>query len=342
MLDSPAVSAVDDSAATSLGDGTVRVGFVTQLLWERYGGFWVELVKGAGATPVFATPEEAMGADERAAAEGFPGSSFRLAAAQAQALAGCDLVIVPRLNPESASQRGGAQDRWIADLPGALREAVPALGETLAVATFPDPDLESVAVGLLRRLLGDVAMVPRVWSRHRSSAERLAQGPAKAPRQRLERAAAGKLAAGGATGLIGQPWVLTQRLMARLSAGEQSYVSQLQLDPLRCREEGWRSDERLIDTDAEVLGAARILSRRAGVASLRFIADGPAPQISSTSDAWLAKRAAAGSHKPQTTWHLADAIAAHKPAPYEPASHGPWSRDLLDTLFHLPDDLPVD
>ena len=108
-----------------------------------------------------ATRAEAAAAFQRLPAERIPSASFMLAAAQAQALAECDLVVLPRLNPESSSQRGGAQDRWIADLPGALRSAVPALGETLAVAAYPDPAIESVAVSLLHRLLGDVAAAGR-------------------------------------------------------------------------------------------------------------------------------------------------------------------------------------
>lgn len=345
MLDSPAVqhdadtepprsqrlAGAGEPRPTTAKWSGLRVGFVTQLLWERYGRFWVDLVRGAGAKPVSATPEGSVAALERLAHDDFPASAFRLAAAQALALADCDLVIVPRLNPESDSQRGGAQDRWIADLPGALAAALPGVGEIVAVSAYPDTEIETQAVILLRRLLSDVGAVPRVWSRHRSAAERQARG---AVRQQRQRGDAGRLAAGGQTALIGQPWTLTPEVMARLATTDAAFVSQLELDPRRCREEGRRVDERLIDTDAEVLGAVRMLSRRAGVSALRIVVDGPSPTEVAASDAWLAKRAQETSHKPLQTWHLAAALGPGAAAAGDDATHG--------RPFHLPEELPVD
>ena len=336
MLDSAAVPAADfansrpDGQSTErkpagpLQPGALRVGFVTQLLWSRYGRFWVDLVTGAGAEPVFAPPEAVLAALPRFAQAPVPGANFRLSVAQAFVLADCDIVVLPRLNPDSPSQRGGAQDRWIADLPGAVQDIVGALGEVQAVAAYPDPDIESAAVGLLRRLLGDAATVPRVWSRHRRAAERQAEGSSSGRRRERERAAAGKLSVGGVTALVGQPWVVTPKVTARLEAADEKLVSQLSLDPERCREEGRRSDERLIDTDAEVIGAVRILSRRAGVSSLRFLVDAP---DGSATDAWLLKRAATTSHKPLEPWSLADALPA---------------AEFYESLLHSQHDLSVD
>ncbi|HZJ08887.1 MAG TPA: hypothetical protein VFD39_04275, partial [Trueperaceae bacterium] len=201
----------------SEGPGKIRVGFVTQLLWDRYGPFWHDLVSGAGATAVFPAREQVEASLVQLEEKPIPGGPFRLTAAQALALASCQLVVLPRLNPESGSQRGGAQDRWVADLPGAVSDTVAALGEVLAVAAYPDPDIETDAVLLLQRLLGDPGAAKRVWSRHRRAAERQAagQGPRRGERSR---ASARALAAGGATAVVAQPWLLNARVEERLLA----------------------------------------------------------------------------------------------------------------------------
>lgn len=316
MLDSPAVHATDNG-----GPGPLRVGFVTQLLWDRYGEFWRDLVVGAGAVAEFPRAErvkEALAADET---QGAPSVSFRLAVAQAAALTHCDLVVLPRLNPETDSQRGSAQDRWVADLPGAVADSVGSLEQVYGVAAYPDPEIETSAVLLLQRLLGDRAAVPRVWSRHRRAAER--QAVAR-PARGSGAAAARPLAAGGAVAVISQPWLLSEKLEARLRGEDERLVTQLSLDPARCRAEAWRVDDRLIGSDAEVLGAARILSRRAGVESLRFLLD-----EGSDSDAWLLRRLRQASHKPVEPWPWQQALGARGEA---------GAGDVVDVLLNLPVD----
>lgn len=310
MLDSPAVL----SENSKQEPGPVRVGFVTQLMWDRYGSFWVDLVAGAGAAPEFADRERVLDAFARLEERDLPGTAFRLAAAQALALAHCDLVVLPRLNPESNSERGSSQDRWIADLPGALADAVPALGETQAVATYPDPKIESSAVVLLQRLIGDSPSVPRVWARHKRAAESQSRLYARGSQPR---SIARPLSAGDATAVVAQPWLLTPELEERLSLEDPALVTQLALDPGRSREEGWRSDERLIATDAEVLGAARILSRRAGVARLKLLVDDP------SGSGWLLRRLSQASHKPVEPWPLEVALG---------------SEDLVASMLYLPVD----
>lgn len=313
MLDSPAVRDIDSGQ----GPSPLRVGFVTQLLWERYGPFWVDLVRGAGATAVFAAREQVAAALNQLAEKPIPGTAFRLAAAQALALADCDIVLLPRLNPESTSERGSSQDRWVGDLPGAITDVVAALGETHAVAAYPDPELETPAVLLLQRLLSDAASVPRVWSRHRRAAERQGAGEGTG---RSGRSGATKraLAGGAVTAVVAQPWLLTRNLEERILADDAPVVTQLALEPDRCRDEGWRSDDRLIATDAEVLGAARILSRRSGVARLRFLVD----EGTSSSD-WLARRLSQASHKVVEPWGLEAAIGRD---------------ELFDAMLYLPVD----
>ena len=277
----------------------MRVGFITQLLWPRYGRFWTNLVEGVGAEAVFAEPERTLGAfqDERLA--DVPGVAFRLAAAQALALQETDLIVAPQLNPESSSERGGAQDPWTASFPEMLAAslsglppvtAVPAsLGPALA---YPGLDPEPTAFRLLLSLSRDPAGVKRVWERNRAGLkEPLSPSPT------WERPAAKTLT----TGLIAQPWLLAA---IRLRPDDNSHlISQAQLAPALLREESWRVDPRLIATDAEVIGAARYLARRGSVERLEMIVD-----QTSGADAWLAKRIQRLIHKPLRLHYLQEML----------------------------------
>lgn len=271
-----------------LDSAPVRVGFVTQLLFERYGGFWRGLVAGAGATVVLPTREGVLAHADAIDPEQAPGLWFRLAAVQASSLADCDLIIVPELNPEADDVRGSSQDRWVADLAGALVDAVAGLPPLVPVATYPDAGIESRAVAMLQSLLHDAAAVTRVWARHRADASKLARShDARLTHSVIENSSLPSQA------LIGQPWAVTEAVMRAATAAGVTGLSQRAVASHRLREEGWSFDARLIPTDAEVVGAARILSRRAGVTGLRFLLDDEAG-----SDAWLARRVKQAVHKP--------------------------------------------
>ncbi len=220
--------------------------------------------------------------------------AFRLAAAQACALNGCDAVIVPSLNPDSGAQRGSAQDRWTADFAGALKDAVPGLPELRAVPATVDESLEGPAATLLSWLLREPAAVERVWSRHKGL---LAGG-----RWRREKAAAtpppanGDRRGGQAVGLVAQPWLITDRVAAAVGEaveGSGAVVDARRLRPERLREVGSRFEPRMLDSDAEVIGAARVLSGRGDVGRIVHLVDRASP-----SDAWLARRIREHSLKP--------------------------------------------
>ncbi len=264
----------------------MRVGFVTQLLWDRYGAFWRDLVEGGGAEPLFPEEEAVRRALAELPEDAAPSAPFRLALAQASALEEADLLVLPRLNPEGSSERGAARDRWIADLPGALVESLPGAPRHVAVSAYPDPAAESDAVTLLTELARGAAEVGRVWARFRVRAEHLAEGRAETNRAKgFDRAAARAFAHGDAVVYLAQPWLMTPEVARRLEGRDQRVVTQLAVDPARARDDGWRYDEKLVHTDAEVVGAARLLSRRAGVHEVRLLVD-----ESSESDAWLARR----------------------------------------------------
>lgn len=293
-----------------IDSSAVRIGLLTQLLWPRYGEFWLELIRAAGAEAVLPTTEGVRLALEDDAVNAVPTWGFRLAAAQARSLAqDVDMLVVPRLNGEEAARRGGAQEAFIADFPGALALALPGLPPLRAVPAELGDAVESDAVILLRDLLEGPAHVARLWARLQPSATTLAA-------RRTAGGGQGQPAGTSATALLAQPWLLNDALAAAVTREGEHLLRQDEFEPTRLREEGLRRDGDLIGTDAEVLGAARLLGRRAGVSGLRFVHD-PA----SGADAWLARRIERATHKPVELLALPDVLG---------------ELDPVDTLLNLP------
>jgi hypothetical protein len=261
----------------------MRIGVITQLLWRRYGPFWERLLREAGHEVVRAEPQtlSAVLGDARLAE--IPGLAFRYAAAQALALADCDYLLAPELNPNQESPRGSGQDPWIADFPHALGKALIGLPPVLAVPATLEAPVESLAIGLLHRLSHDAGRVRLAWERHRASA--------KPPRSSEPHIAVQPERP--TLGLLAQPWLLSPALSAQLARDGAIVISQGELPPALLRDEGRRVDPRLIDTDAEVIGAARYLGRKGGIDSLALVVD-----ETSGSDLWLAARIARMAHKP--------------------------------------------
>lgn len=276
----------------------MRVGFVTQLVWRRYGRFWLELVRGAGLEAVVARPAAVKERWPDAEKAGVPTVAFRLAAAQALALSDCDVIVVPMLLPETDVLRGAGQDPWVADFPAALRSSLPALPPLQGVPSWFDASVESRAVAFLRSFVRDPASVRRVLGRVRPHA----RPERREPPPPVRRQGAPTVA------VIGRPWVVNERLAAAVEGEGENLVWQHDLDEGELRAEGLRQDARLVDADAEVIGAARLLGRRAGVDSVRLVAD-----AESGADAWLASRISRATHKPFEVVTLQAALAGRDP-----------------------------
>ena len=261
----------------------MRAGFITQLLWPRYGPFWTKLVEGAGLEPVYAADDEVRRALSDPRLDEIPGTAFRLAGAQVLAL-DADVIFAPDLNPGESATRGGGQDAFIANFPEALATTLVGLPPIIGVpASLTGAGLESLVVSTLLGLTHNAGLVRRVWERHRTAA-RAPRRPD--PKWRV------RPSDGGTVGVIGQPWLVNDTL-ARRVAGEAHVVGQHQLDPAFLREEGRRVDDRLVGTDTEVLGAAHFLGRKGSVERLVMIAD-----ETSSVDAWLVSQVQRTAHKP--------------------------------------------
>ena len=256
----------------------MRVGFVTRLLWDRYGTFWRRMLASVGADVVLPEAEEVARWADDARLDAVSGVAFREAAVQALALAGCDRIVVPQLNPGYEGARGSAQDPFVADFPGALAQVIPGLPGLLAVPAELGLDaIEGRAIELLTLVAPTSAQVPRAWQKHRADAR-----PPRAPGVPPD-------VAGGArrsVALIGQPWHLPPEAESRYGTRAERLLSASRFAPSDLREEGWRIDPKLAPSDAEALGAARRLGRRPGIDLVRMVVD-----RSSGADAWLERRA---------------------------------------------------
>lgn len=255
----------------------VRVGFLTHLLWDRYGRFWAALAADVGAEVVRPTADAVLErlADRRVAQ--VDGVLPRLALASALALGDLDLLVAPRLNPEDGGRRGAAQDPWVADLPTMLERAAPGLPSVWAVPPDLAGAVDGAAVTFLHRLTPDAGLARRAWSRHRAEA-RPPRRPSAAP------SPAGSVR----VALLGQPWWTTPAVAAVLAGPGEHVTGPAHHDPGDLRVEGRRWDDGLVDSDAEALGALRRSARAAAVDRLRWLVDEDAP-----SDRWLLRRARA-------------------------------------------------
>lgn len=271
----------------------MRIGFITQLLWHRYGDLWTRLAQEVDAEPLFAEERLALEylRDERL--RDIPALSFRLAAAQALALQQVDLLIVPDLNAASDATRGAAQDPWIANFPETLATQVSGLPPIVAVPAGFEANLEGLVIETLLKVARDPARVRRAWERHRSHAKQ-----SRKPEPRWQkRASETQLIT-----VIHQPWLNPK---AFLTPKEGIHlIDQNELEPLSLQQEGQRFDEKLIMSDQEVIGAARLTARRGGVDKLIFVAD-----KHSGSDIWLSERIKKMSHKPLELFYLQDIVS---------------------------------
>jgi hypothetical protein len=276
----------------------MRIGFVTRLLWDRYGPFWRRLLDAAGADTVVADPERVASLDDDPRLDVVAGRAFREAAAEALALSSCDRIVVPELNPGYAGTRGSAQDPFVADFPGALAHGIPGLPGLLAVPADLDVDaVEGRAIAILSLVVPSPGAVRRVWQTHRADA--------RPPRP------AGLPPEGGVgsrtVALVGQPWHLNDDVVRVATRGSERLLSAGRIAPAEARAEGWRIDPKLAPSDAEALGAVRRLVRRPGVDVVRMVVD-----ASSGADAWLERRAReVASRRPFETIDLSELVPTH-------------------------------
>lgn len=293
----------------------MRIGFVTRLLWERYGPFWQRLLEAAEAEVVLPDPDRARAAQEDPRLAVVAGRAFVEAAAEAVALSECDRIVVPQLNPGYVGSRGSAQDPFVADFPGALAQSVPGLPVLEAVpAEAASAATEGRAIELLTRVAPAAGLVRRVWQTHRADA----RAPRASGTPALRRAGATRTVV-----LVGQPWHLRAGVEDRAGRPAEHVVSASRWPAAEARDEGWKIDPKLAPTDAEALGAIRRLGRRPDVDVVRMIVD-----RTSGADAWLERHARDLVRRPFETIDL-DALDVSDDA--DPGDAG--SADDADTLI---------
>jgi hypothetical protein len=274
----------------------MRVGFIKQLLWERYGNVWRALIEGVNAEVLEAEPAKVLAHFEAQSPSEIPGLPFRLAVAEALALSDADLLVVPDLNPNETILRGSGQDPWTASFPETLQR-IAGLPRVLKVPATLTGHLEPLVLETLLSVVRDPALVRRVWERALPSLK-----PKRHPEIRWARLPGQKETAA----VIGQPWLMTNHLSRLLGFPETQLVLQNQINPGLLREEAKRLEQRLVATDAEVLGAAHFFNRKGNVDKLIMMVD-----TTSGPDLWLEKHVRKIVSKPLEIIYLETIVSRH-------------------------------
>jgi hypothetical protein len=272
----------------------MRVGFVKQLLWERYGQVWITLVKGVDSDIL--EPDRDNVKHHFEAQPDSSGLCFRLAIAEALALSEADILIVPDLNPGETIARGGGQDPWIARFPEALQR-VAGLPPVIKVPASLEVTLEPLVLETLLSFKRDPNKVRLVWERVHPELK-----PKRYPEPRWNKLPGQKETAS----VIGQPWLITEQLLRLVPLPDTHVISQQQFSPASLREEAKRLEKPLIATDAEVLGAAHFLNRKGNIDKIVMIVDS-----TSGSDLWLEKQVRKIVTKPLEVIYLQGLLAEH-------------------------------
>lgn len=255
----------------------MRVGFLTTVLWQRYGPPWAAMVADLGAEVVLPDPEAVVQALDDPRAATAPSLLPRLCLAALAACGPCDLVVAPSLVDLEDGGPGSAQDPWIASLPEALERATPGAAAVLGVPGEGGPAVERAVMPALTRIHRDVGLARRAWERRRAALSRpLPRRPAS-PRV---------LDPGGRrVALVAHPWWLTPGGVELAGRGAGTVVGQHLLEPGEAREEGLRARADLVAPDAEAVGAARRFGRQGDVDVVRLLVDPDAP-----TSGWLERR----------------------------------------------------
>lgn len=278
----------------------MRVGFITQLLWSRYGPFWAKLFKEIGVEVVFADVQNLNYKIKSFNLKEVDGFMFRLAILQALSLDNVDLIIAPNINHASISSKGSAQDPWIANFPDTLAQKVKGLPPILQVPAtlrLPYDELEKLVMQILYPLTRQANDIRRVWERHYNIKEPKFTEPNWSTYANKNKV----------LGVVGQPWLICEALVEALKNDSNQIIAQHQLDPNYLQQEGLRINNDLTTNDSEFIGAVHYLGRKGSINKLVMLAD-----KTSGSDAWLMKRAKHLTHKPFTVNYIQDLMPANE------------------------------
>lgn len=268
----------------------MRIGFITQLHWNRYGDFWQNIVKDTGAELVFATKEEILANIKDERLENIDNLIFKTAAAEAIALNEVNFIIAPDLNQNRDATKGGGQDPWLANFPETLQTVVKGLPAVYGVPSQNTANIQEKAIELLMSLTHSPNTAKRILNEHLAKLQIPYSDIRNIDRYRDVKA------------LVGQAWLLDS--LTELASNDFDLIKQNDIDPQILKDEAARHDKNLIDTDAEVLGACYLFSRKAAINKILFLAD-----KNSSNDLWLNRRAKKIIHKDFETIYIQDLLS---------------------------------
>lgn len=271
----------------------MRIAAPHYLLFSRYESLWRELITTLGLEWQEASLEDSLALLAKPAIQrhlaSITGVNFQLFALELHSLSNTsDALLVPALNNiEVNATKGSGQNPWIASLADMLPSQFSQLPRVFSVPArqfLEREKLEPIVIRTLMDMLANAALVRRSWERQRLKATKK---PPQGSPNILWRVAEKKTLA-----VVAQPWLLEDLrldwqglLEPYCSSASYHLIWQKQFSPHQLRQEGWRQDAKLLASDAEVLGAARLSLRKHTVDGLIFISDETQP-----SDGWLEHR----------------------------------------------------
>ncbi len=307
----------------------MRVGFVTQLLWSRYGLFWHKLFESLDAEIVFSTKEGTQKQLSRLDDMTFSSYSFKIAAAQALSLDDVDFLVVPDVNYGGSSIKGSGQDPWIADFPETLQQTFGALPKIIVAPANAQPIISEFEAMLIDQIynLVDAGVMRRAWGSRKSLLKVKKIKRDQAAEQRAQSA------------VLGQAWYFSQdELIERINkkvelldaniveespaiettsdsasvdavvvdtvltdseegSDEKADVRKLpllqaNLDPAMLRQQAGGLANDLLASDQEILGASRYVGHKGNIKKLYLVVDSE-----SGADAQLLRKIEKQTHK---------------------------------------------
>lgn len=304
----------------------MRVGFVTQLLWSRYGIFWQKFFESLEAEIIFPTKEATQKHLSRLDGTSFSSYSFKIAVAQAASLNDVDILVVPDINYGGTSIKGSGQDPWIADFPEALQQTLGALPKIIVAPANAQPNITEFEAMLIDQVynLVDAGVMRRAWGSKKSL---LRTKKIKRDQGAEQRAI---------SAVLGQAWYFSQEALidkinkkvedldpnidteiVEIPASEPLPISESQpveeasqeeteekaavqklpllqanLDPEMLRKQARSLANDLLASDQEVLGASRYVGHKGNIKKLYLVVDS-----ASGADAQLLRKIEKQTHK---------------------------------------------
>jgi hypothetical protein len=283
----------------------MRIGLPDSVLFNRYGTWWTTFLEGIGIDVILpkASFADALKVgqnampDEPATMQLLVGRIFELSTE-------VEALLIPDVNPGAEpGTRGAALEPWLVDLPTMLgqRFSLPTIYKVPARLETTETTLSAVRLG--QTLTGNAQVVRRSLDKIQSSLK-----PSQTPEPLWQYAGRTTIGLVADPLLLEQPFLIADTLAALENAGLHP-IAISTMPRARATEEGKRINPHLLEIDHEMIGSAKLLSAKAAIRGLVYIA-----QPNAAAHRRLLERSAFNTKKPTLLleWNNLDLAALHE------------------------------